>query len=78
MWDSDGGGSSGGSVSHKTGTPTARTMFINPDVIPEFPGLIFLAVLAAMAIATLIFKRGTSPTQPNKAAPPPDSIYTLP
>jgi hypothetical protein len=78
MWDSDGGGSSGGSVSHKTGTPTARTMFINPDVIPEFPGLIFLAVLAAMAIATLIFKRGTSPTQPNKAAPPPDFIYTLP
>jgi hypothetical protein len=77
MWDSDGSGNSGGSVSHNTGTPTARTMFINPHVITEFPGLIFLAVLAAMAIATLIFKNGTSSTQPNKAAPPPDSIYTL-
>jgi len=52
MWDSDGGGSNGGNVGHKIGIPTARIMFINPDVIPEFPGLIFLAVLAAITIAS--------------------------
>lgn len=69
MWDSDGGGSSGGSVSHNSGAPTARTVFINPDVIPEFPGLIFLAVLAAMVIAALIFKRRTSPKPRPNASP---------
>jgi len=57
MWDSNGDGSSGGSVSHNTGTPTARTVFINPNVIPEFSGLMFLAVLGAMAIVTFILKR---------------------
>lgn len=61
MWDSDGGGSNGGSVSHNTRTPMARTVFINSNVIPEFSGLMFLAVLAAMAIAALILRRGKSP-----------------
>jgi hypothetical protein len=61
MWDSNGGGSSGGSASHNIRYSKARTMFINSDVIPEFPGLMFLVILAAMAIAALILRRGKSP-----------------
>ncbi|MFQ5621745.1 MAG: hypothetical protein ACE5FT_07995 [Candidatus Nanoarchaeia archaeon] len=33
-WDSNGGGSSGGNINHKAGVPTARTIYINPEVIP--------------------------------------------
>ncbi len=61
-WDSDGGGSSGGGRDHKGGTtPTARTILIDPNVIPEFPGLIFIAVLIAIAIPVIILIRKTIP-----------------
>ncbi len=62
MWNSNGDGSSGGSVSHNTGSPTPRMVFINPNVIPEFPGLVFLAVFVAVAIVTLIIRRRKSST----------------
>jgi len=57
MWDSNGSGSSGGSASHSSGSPTERTVLINSSVIPEFPGLIFAAVLVATAISAIFLKR---------------------
>jgi hypothetical protein len=57
MWDSNGGGSSGGSASHSSGSPTERTVLINSKVIPEFPSLIFVALLVATAISAILLKR---------------------
>jgi hypothetical protein len=57
MWDSNGGGSSGGSVSHSNGPKTERTILINSKVIPEFPGLIFATILAATTISAIFLKR---------------------
>jgi len=57
MWDSNGGGSSGGSVSHSRGPLTERTLLINSNVIPEFPSLMFSAVLIATAISAILLKR---------------------
>ena len=57
MWDSDGGGSSGGSANHRTGSPTERALFINSSVIPEFPGLILLGALVAVVILVVFYKR---------------------
>jgi hypothetical protein len=57
MWDSNGGGSSGGSASHSSGSITERTILINSNVIPEFPGLIFAAVLVAAAISAILLRR---------------------
>jgi len=53
-WDSDGGGSSGGATSHRSGTtPTAKTILISPNVIPEFPGSMFVIVLIAITIPVI-------------------------
>jgi hypothetical protein len=57
-WDSNGGGSSGGSVSHRGGTtPSTKTIFINPlpPPIPEFPlGLgLMMAIAPAIPIVYL-------------------------
>jgi hypothetical protein len=57
MWDSNGGGSSGGSASHSSGSITERAILINSNVIPEFPGLIFAAVLVAATISAILLKR---------------------
>jgi hypothetical protein len=57
MWDSNGGGSSGGSASHSSGSITERTILINSNVIPEFPGLIFAAVLVTATISAILLKR---------------------
>jgi hypothetical protein len=57
MWDSNGGGSSGGGVSHSSGVANERTILINSNVIPEFPGLIFAKVLVAATISAILLKR---------------------
>jgi hypothetical protein len=54
-WDSDGGGSSGGSTSHIGGTRTARTMLINTNPVPEFSTLIFILSLAVISIPAIVF-----------------------
>jgi hypothetical protein len=57
MWDSNGGGSSGGSVGHSSRSATERTILINSNVIPEYPGLIFAAVLIATAISAILLRK---------------------
>ena len=56
MWDSDGGGSSGGSRSHQSGSGGDKTVFINTNEISEFSGLTLVVVLVAVAIMVIIFK----------------------
>ena len=56
-WDSNGGGSSGGSTSHLSGPLGYRTVFINTNEIPEFPGLTLFVVLVTIAILVIILKR---------------------
>jgi hypothetical protein len=58
MWDSNGGGSSGGNIGHTFGFGGNRTIFINPD-IPEFPGSTLIIVLVATTILASFFKRRT-------------------
>jgi len=60
LWDSNGGGSSGGSSGHTGSSQVNRTIFINPNVIPEFSVLTVFVALVAIAILILIFKRNMS------------------
>jgi hypothetical protein len=60
MWNSNLYGASGGSVTHSDGPPMERTILINSSVIPELPGLMFAAVLAAIAISAILLKRRIS------------------
>ena len=65
MWDSNGDGSSGGSVSHYYGTFTDKTLLISTSSIPELTAFALVAILAATAIsATLLFRRCASTRQP--------------
>jgi hypothetical protein len=57
MWDSNGVGSSGGLVSHYSGSLTDKTLLINTNAIPEFPAALLSAVLAAGLVSALILKR---------------------
>lgn len=59
-WDSNGGGSSGGSRNHWNSPLEYRTIFINTNEIPEFSGLNILVVLVAMAILVIILNKKTS------------------
>ena len=63
MWNSNFYGASGGSVTHSDGPLTDRTIFINPNAIPEFSGLMFAALLVATAISAILLKRRI-PTKP--------------
>jgi hypothetical protein len=57
-WDSNGGGSSGGTANHMDGTHTETTMLINSNPIPEFPSTIFILSLLVLTIpATIIGKK---------------------
>jgi hypothetical protein len=60
LWDSNGGGSSGGSSGHTGSSQLNRTIFINPNVIPEFSALTVSVVLVAIAILVFFFKRKMS------------------
>jgi hypothetical protein len=57
MWNSNLYGASGGSVTHSDGPLADRTIFINSNAIPEFPGLMFTAILVATAISAFLLKR---------------------
>jgi hypothetical protein len=57
MWNSKSYGASGGSVTHSYGSPIDQTIFINSNVIPEFPGLIFTAIFVATAISAILLKK---------------------
>jgi hypothetical protein len=59
MWDTNGAGSSGGSVNHYNGALTAKTLLVNAEAIPEFPAALILVTLAAtLAAAVFLKKRG--------------------
>ena len=60
MWDSDGGGSSGGTANHRSGTLTARTILINSSVIPEFSNFTLIIILVGVTITVILFKRRSS------------------
>jgi hypothetical protein len=62
MWDSDGGGSSGGSVNHAVGTHTARTLLVNSEtnIVPEFPTSIVLVIAAAALVFVAILTKKQS------------------
>jgi hypothetical protein len=57
MWNSNLYGASGGSVTHSNGPLTDRTLLINSNVIPEFSGLMFAALLIATAVSAILLKR---------------------
>lgn len=57
MWNSNSYGSSGGSVTHSEGSLTNRSIFINSNPIPEFPGLIFTAILVVTAIIAFLLRK---------------------
>jgi hypothetical protein len=60
MWDSDGGGSSGGAANHAVGSGIANTVLINPNPnpVPEFPSLITVAILfTVVAGSAIIFRK---------------------
>lgn len=57
MWDSNGGGSGGGSVSHRSGQLTERNILINSNVVPEFPGFMFAIILVATACSAILLKK---------------------
>ena len=67
MWDSNGGGSSGGTVNHAGGTPLVKTLLISPESnpVPEFPTSTVI-VIAAMATVFVAFL--TKRYAPNKPA----------
>jgi hypothetical protein len=54
FWDSDGGGSSGGSASHMSGTAEVKNMLISADPVPEFPSLILILSLMVLAVPAVI------------------------
>jgi hypothetical protein len=59
MWDSNGGGSDGGTRNHQGGFNGDKTVFINTEVIPEIQGLALFAVLVALAVAVIILRKRT-------------------
>jgi hypothetical protein len=54
FWDSDGGGSSGGSASHMSGTAVVNNMLISAEPVPEFPSLILALSLMVLAVPAVI------------------------
>ena len=59
-WDSNGGGSSGGSSSHRSGPLGSRTVFINSNEIPEFSALTLFIVIITLAIFIIILKKNAA------------------
>ena len=59
MWDSDGGGSSGGSVNHAVGTHTARTLLVSSEAnpVPEFPTSAVLVIAAVAVVFVAIYTK---------------------
>ncbi len=57
MWNSNGYGASGGSVSHTGGTLEEKTVFLSSTMIPEFSGLLFAFLVVAMTISAVMLNR---------------------
>ncbi|MFB3887923.1 MAG: hypothetical protein ACE14S_00405 [Candidatus Bathyarchaeia archaeon] len=57
FWDSDGGGSSGGSASHMSANPSSKTVLISADPVPEFPSIILALALMALVLPTAVIAR---------------------
>ncbi len=57
MWNSNFNGASGGSVDHSNGPLIDKTIFINSNVIPEFPSLMFVALFVATATSAFLLKK---------------------
>jgi len=55
-WDSNGGGSSGGTTNHSLQTSTTKTVLLSANSVPEFPSLALLmcALLTVIALALLV------------------------
>lgn len=61
VWDSNGGGSSGGSTSHRSGTtPTGRSMLISGTPVPELTGMMLIAILIIATFSAAILARRMS------------------
>lgn len=60
MWDSDGGGSSGGNVSHRT-TGSLNSLAITSEVIPEIPSALIAGFLTASIVGVIVLKAKTKP-----------------
>ncbi len=63
MWDTNGIGSSGGSVNHYNGALTAKTLLVNAEPIPEFPTALILAFLAAALVTAAFLKKKRGSTR---------------
>ena len=63
MWDSNGGGSNGGSVDHAAGAHTSNTILVSADTkpVPEFPSFAIVLLLGAATILASAFMRIRSP-----------------
>jgi hypothetical protein len=57
MWDSDGSGSSGGNANHRASALIGRTVFFNPEIIPEFSGLIPIFMIILLSFPLIFRKR---------------------
>ena len=57
MWNSNLYGASGGSVTHSDGPIEDRTIFINPNAIPEFSVLMLAVLLVATAISAFLLRK---------------------
>jgi hypothetical protein len=57
LWDSNGGGSEGGSSDHTGSSLLNRTIFINPNMIPEFSAITVFVAIFVITISVLILKR---------------------
>jgi hypothetical protein len=66
MWDSDGGGSSGGSANHATGAHTVKTVVVSSEVnpVPEFPASTVLVAAAVAMVFVAVFAKRLSPKKP--------------
>lgn len=57
IWDSNGGGSSGGSSSHTGSSQINRTIFINPNVIPEFSTILLVPLFITATLLAIFYRR---------------------
>ena len=57
MWDSNGGGSSGGARNHQSGSLNTRTILINSNIIPEFSGFTFAILLVGITAIAIFIRR---------------------
>ena len=57
IWDSDGGGSNGGSSNHQSGSDATMSIFLDPNLIPEFSELAIYISLIVFTSTLVVYKR---------------------